>query len=669
MPELTGQLPEAQVRPSIQRGVTDTSTAQAIEAIGGIGSKLIEGARAGKARDVVSQFTGGSQTIDEVAPEGLSDPREAGPIEDMTAERVKQIEGLDTLSKITAAKKGGLRGDIAKARAGVAFRKALSDSPMFAPEIREAFSGFFKSSLDSQFFVDPKRKLSPAEVTRDKIEQEKEELSHRLGMSREQSDVLYHQAEGEKFSSDRLANQEKLTANDVATLVGSSYNSASLQTMSDLVSLAKGSGTGRLTPEQITEQTLVVRNSAFQLEKSLLDQITRKTNRHPTPDELDIIEKKKKAYLENATAFLSDVSIQLAITNQLDTVSKFIELDALNSFSTIAKLSHLGESAVKTYTDAISHEDFRAFAEKRPDLKTFIDTAETPIKGLNALTNKGLDFLLNPELLGDSVSKQVAAGLIKQPGVAVTVGREKLNAIIEEVPAAVSQLDSPAWRGFVDSGKMSVDDVTSHLETAMRSRFNGYYSTNGKPITDFSIVNPAGMIPGGPEIQRTETFLRLKTVIKDQDNKRLSNPFYSTIIDMTRVAGRFPELWRGKFDSPGDYIKSLAFPNQKIERKEEEGKAAKAGAVAGPVDLPAKAPSLTEEDALEARRLVDEGKSDEAVKLLVDKGLTPEFAEDISGVGVRKLSDAKVRELTIKQFQKEFPDLTDEEIRETIEAQ
>jgi hypothetical protein len=644
MPKFTTTLEDSPVRTFVQEGVVDTSTADAISAVGELAYKVGSGQAVGKLK-------GGVQNIDEVTISPLDEPT-GDTAEAKMQSRLKQISELNTLAEVAAARKAGsLSGAAASARAKVLFKKAMADSGgMYGPELRKAFGSFFVSSVDQQaFFQDRPGSVDPATKGRNEAIQQMSKEATLLGIPFDTYAKLAGEEARNKFIISSKLTQAKLTQDDVANLTSASFNSSSNTFTKDMFQVAQENGSGVLNNDQIREFKGRSRNHIINLKNEWSAKIT-ETGRLPTQDELDYFDAKAKEFEQGINTYLSDTSLQKAVSDDAETLAKWIQVSAIKAYPNLAVANELFPGQSATLINYATSPDYAAYIKQVPALKLYTDIATDNGISADALVSKGLDYLLTGEAGSDPLGAALAAGFMKNKEIVKGLSQDKINEYIDAMPSAISTLNDQSWRNMVSAGQKKLVDVESSIKTALDRTRMDYSSSVNSLVTDITITPKPDTrsVLGGPNppiMTRTDE-------ITDQDGNRVSNAFYTAIHQAEAVARRFPELWEGKFDTSMDYVKSLVIP-----KKQEQP--------VNPVkEVEVKQPDITKEDAEAAKDLLSRGKTDEAINLLIQKGLTPELAEAMTGLRNVKLEQKYQDEINIKLAIKEG--LTREEAKEAL---
>lgn len=538
MPKFTREVGDVQFSPTVTQPTEDRSTAQAIETFGGITRKLMAGA-------AVKEFRGEARGVNEVAGDSTL-VQEGVPFKAVE----DQIGDLDTLEKIAAARKGGLRGDIAKARTEVAFRKALADNPMFQEEIRQTYGSFFQSQLGKTgFFVDPEVEKSPEEIAAEQEHAANLQTMHELNISYEAADRVRARRKQTEIEKELTANNMVVGAAKQNSFAFITKQSTAEQFLGKVQGMIEASPDGKLS---IDQQNALNSEIIFVLQNYEQEVTGRITGAGLNIDDPAYITAQRDDLEKVLRTAVTDTSFQQYVKGKADTLANAVQVAGVERYPGLAMIRGVvGDAPLTWLLDSINSGDVANYTAKNPVLQDFFGVMQD---------GSALDFVIKssekaiqPDTKPLTPNEaNAAAYMLNNPEMANKIPDNHRESIFRSTANSLSVLSTDKYAAAVKANNYSLDKIKSDMTVHLNHQYGLEVAREGDLITDITIE----------EISPSPRFKTGKVRILDQSGNRVSNTMFTAVNDALKVARRYPELWKDEFVDEYDYVEDLLIPSK-----------------------------------------------------------------------------------------------------------
>ena len=551
----------------VRRGVTDDSTAQAVEAVGGAAIAL---GRGKVLADLEGELSSGSAATAD--PSLREEIQQTGTV---TADLT------NNLSKLAQARRSGLSIDQTNARAATLIKQAKASAlgSLFVADIDKAAADFFGTGSSGGILAltPEERGVEAAREERAKgITQIQQSTGNDPATSAGVYDKLVNQArlveEAKNIQALRSLDTQEATATTQAMTFA-----AQAEIQGQILQRAQ-SGGGTLSPEDKQEMLNVISVTENQLGSQIagLGVID--------PAASNVIAANAMAALR--TMVTDNAALSLATENS-SLLDKNANIKLWRNFEFIMLLGKTNPELLKIYTDTVNNPQLAGVLAKDPVLKTMFAEFGDFIKSANSAAA----VIAKPPAPTKTHTPEETAGLaalLSQKGGAKLYDvmekedvSKALRSVVNMAPNTVTALASPEWQR---TAAQNPDKWVPALETtvaslAAKAHMNSMTASGGL-ISDVQIdqvvIGPSGkplaigdtIMTGFPPRPRKvdQSFLNLRLSQQAREGKVRVNSTTAmgdnaniNIQTMYQLASAYPVLWQEQYGNPTEYVQAQLF--------------------------------------------------------------------------------------------------------------
>lgn len=496
-------------------------------------------------------------------------------------------ESIDNLTKLAAARKGGMKGSEAQARAGAIVREAKSSlvGAFFRDDIDQAAKSFFGGGIGggAGFFKDV---LTPQEKAQQEFEGLVAQTSLEFGVSPDSAkEIIRHQRNQQLRISDmqeKLQNQ-KFTEQDYSAFATLTVEQTGQQIMGQFL---RG---GKMSPEQLNQLQQDLPRFASTLKQKLTQAARGPEGRALiSQSALNTELAKVDKMVETLSQMSTNTSLLELSKQNKELFSNNLDIFTMQNFGDWMVFQKAGgdEGMRFLFEQMRGNQSFKAWAESNNPLLARVgsmyengtlDPNNILSGGAMAMIGQGSDpsgRLTDEEaagaaqLLTGKGSSKTFMNMLSEDEAAVLKHTKEL---MEKVPESIIALSSPEYQArFTESPDVMMKVLQSALEgaatTAMFQRMQetGQMGAIPSPIS-FVPVSPTGI---ARDSQAQGSFLPSGTAgvraaatgttgQMNVEGEGVTSRVRASARDMLKVARTYPQLWEGKYESAEEYITNV----------------------------------------------------------------------------------------------------------------
>lgn len=532
MPEFRRELSKPESHFSATGGVVDTSVGEAVKVVGGyVKDKMVE--------SKVSGLTGGVSSVQDIDPElvtGFSGPPD--------------MRTLESIS--TARMAGAISGREAEVRARAALRTSKNSmGGLFAREAQAAYDRFFGVSggAGGSFFKDAKTAEqegieldqkntaelastlnisygSAAEIRRNNAlnEQRKKDIQYRKDFSTDNISFLSKQASDSVFSS------------VTAAIFGARQQGVNVE------------GEFKTNLELSISASIKKANEDF-------NNIFYQAGYSPTQEQIAFFQDQLSKAKELSTQLIEDSSLRKILTEKTEVLTKTLDIESMDTFW---KLHVINKASPYLADQLMKGLENSQYATLVGHSKVMSDIFGDIQDGLQRRKKAG-GLLLSSFETEDPLTSGQATSVVSFLSTNPSAIRDDLA--FNKIREAMSMVGGSGTtikrlRGEFDKGGIGLDKIETLVNASLDPLHQSYISDNREALTYVGIEKFSGLTTKG-FMGRTSGDVAQAYIITDQYGKKVSSSVYSGVVDAILNAKKFPELWKGKFESPEEYVSSL----------------------------------------------------------------------------------------------------------------